>query len=108
MNELSKDYYANCKFSKPAVKKKKREVVRDATYYKVWNACNGTCQLCGSKQSLEMHHVLGRGKDLTNNYRYCIMLCWDCHHIKVHGNQKKYRPILLKKCEKIYRRTYGL
>lgn len=30
------------------------------------------------------------------------MLCHDCHHIKVHGNLKKYRPILLKIASNIY------
>lgn len=98
------EYYKTCAYPKPQTKKKKRETVTDRTYYKVWTACQGTCMLCGTKQNLEMHHVLGRGKDLTNNARYCLMLCTNCHHNKVHQNQKKYRPILLGICEKIYKR----
>ena len=66
------EYYKTCKFAKPTIKKHKRETVKDSTYYRVWNACNGTCQLCGTKQNLEMHHILGRGKELTNNYKLCI------------------------------------
>lgn len=104
MNELSKEYYLKCKFPKQAVKKKKREVVTDRTYYKVFTACKGTCVLCGARQNLELHHILGRGKDLTNNGSLCVMLCHNCHHIKVHGNLKKYRPILLKIASNIYKK----
>ena len=67
MNELSKEYYLKCAYPKQAVKKKKRETVKDVTYYKVFTACKGTCVLCGTKQNLELHHILRRGKDLTNN-----------------------------------------
>lgn len=97
------EYYKTCKFPKPNIKKHKREVVTDKTYYKVWNACHGTCVLCGVKTNLELHHILGRGKDLTNNYKLCVMLCNNCHHNKVHQNLKKYRPILLKLVKEIYR-----
>lgn len=96
--------YSNMMFSKPKSKKHKRLTVSDQTYYKVWNACQGSCVLCGTKQNLELHHVLGRGKDLTNNYRYCVMLCSNCHHNIVHQNNKHYKPILLRKCDKIYRK----
>ena len=44
----------------------------------------------------------GRGKDLTDNYRNCVMLCHNCHHNVVHGNLKKYRPILLEITKEIY------
>lgn len=97
------EYYKTCKFAKPTIKKHKRETVKDSTYYRVWNACNGTCQLCGTKQNLEMHHILGRGKELTNNYKLCIMLCHNCHHNIVHANLKKYRPILKKIAKEIYK-----
>lgn len=96
------EYYKKCAFPKPATKKKRRLTVSDKTYYRVFNACHGTCQLCPSKQYLELHHVLGRGKDLTDNYRYCVMLCHNCHHNKVHKNQKYYRPKLLKICKRLY------
>lgn len=96
------EYYKHCAFPKPKNKKKKRETVTDRTYYKVWTACQGTCMLCGAKQNLELHHVLGRGKDLTNNAKFCVMLCNTCHHQKVHQNLKKYRPILLEICKRLY------
>ena len=97
------EYYKICKFAKPQTKKKKKETVTDRTYYKVWNLCNGTCQLCGTRQSLELHHIRGRGKGLTNNYRNCVMLCTNCHHNIVHANLKKYRPILLKLVKEKYK-----
>ena len=97
------EYYKHCAFPKPTIKKHKRETVTDRTYYKVWNLCNGTCQLCGTKQSLELHHIRGRGKGLTNDYRNCIMLCSRCHKEIVHQNNKKYRPILLKIAKELYK-----
>lgn len=103
MNEKSKDYYTKCAYPKQAVKKKKREVVTDRTYYKTFTACKGTCVLCGTKQNLELHHILGRGKNLTNNANLCVMLCYNCHHNVVHANLKKYRPILIKIARDIYK-----
>lgn len=103
MNEKSREYYENCAFPKNFKKKHKTETVTDRTYYKVFTACKGTCQLCGSKHNLELHHVRGRGKNLTNNANYCLMLCNHCHHDVVHKNNKKYRPILLKICKEIYK-----
>jgi len=96
------DYYKNCAFPKPKAHKKRRETVSDETYKKVWQACDGSCVICGIKQDLQLHHVLGRGKNLTDNYRYCVMLCNNCHNGIVHKNNKKYRPILLKICKELY------
>lgn len=92
----------NCEFReygkiKPIKKvSKKREFVRPDTYYKVFNRDSGTCQLCGSHQTLELHHIFGRGENKTNNPCNCIMLCRNCHINIVHGNMKKYKPILSK------------
>lgn len=76
--------------------------VSKETYEKVFNACEGRCVLCGKARDLQLHHVLSRGKDLTDNPRYCVMLCMDCHLNKVHGNLKYYRPKLLEICEVLY------
>ena len=54
----------------------------------------GRCRLCGTNLNLHLHHINGRGKDLTNNIDNCIILCENCHLNIVHKNQKKYRPIL--------------
>ena len=99
------DYYKNCAFPKPRTKKKKRETVTDRTYYKVWTACDGTCQICGAKQGLQLHHIRYRSerKDLINNYLNCIMLCVKCHTM-VHGNKKYWQPILLRVAKKLYKK----
>ena len=78
----------------------KRIFVTDETYKKVYERDKGICQLCGTSQNLQLHHILGRGKTLTNDINNCIMLCENCHLNVVHKNQKKYRPILLEKNKK--------
>ena len=97
--------YSNMMFpkgSKIALKPKKETVSKD-TYLKVFKACKGKCVLCGTARNLELHHINGRGKNLTDNSDNCVMLCQNCHHNVVHANQKKYRPIL----QKIARKLYG-
>lgn len=96
------EYYKNCAFPKPTTKKHSTPKVSHETYQKVFEACKGSCALCGVKRNLELHHVLGRGKDLTDNYRYCLMLCGKCHHEVVHKSNKKYRKILLEICDELY------
>lgn len=75
---------------------KKRITVTKETYDKVIERDNYKCRLCGTTQNLQLHHIYGRGKDLTNDINNCIMLCMHCHLEVVHKNQKKYRPILKK------------
>ena len=96
------DYYKTCKYAKTPTKKHKRLVVSKETYNKVFEACKGKCVLCRTTQNLELHHILGRGKDLTDNYKYCVMLCNNCHHNKVHGNLKYYRPLLSEIAKQLY------
>lgn len=72
----------------------KRITVTQETYNKVMQRDNYKCRLCGTSLNLHLHHIDGRGKDLTNNIDNCIMLCENCHLNVVHKNQKKYRPIL--------------
>ena len=42
------------------------------------------------------------GRFLTDMPENCVMLCHDCHHNVVHGNNKKYRQILLDIASEIY------
>lgn len=77
----------------PKTKKKKKEIVKDSLYYEVFNR-DKVCQLCGTNKELQLHHIMGRGKGLTNNPRNCIMLCMTCHLYKVHKNQKMFRSML--------------
>lgn len=76
--------------------------VSKETYEKVFKSCNEMCVLCGKSVGLELHHILGRGRYLTDEPANCVMLCHDCHHNVVHGNLKKYRPILLDIAKEIY------
>lgn len=94
--------YTKMAFPKTPKKKHERLKVSAKTYNYVYKKCNGRCVLCGTTNFLELHHVLGRGKNLTDNYRYCVMLCERCHKGKVHTNLHQYRPILLEICKKIY------
>lgn len=89
-------------YPKPKNKKKRRETVKHSVYDEVYERDKGKCRLCGSTCDLQLHHINGRGKDLTNNPRNCIMLCRKCHLEVVHKNQKKYRPILNEKINKRY------
>lgn len=84
------------KTTKPIKKASKRRVtVTKQTYEYVYTRDDGRCVLCGLKRQLQLHHINGRGKELTNDINNCIMLCFDCHHNKVHKNNKYYRKILL-------------
>lgn len=74
---------------------KKRITVSRGTYEEVFLRDKGRCRLCGTNKNLHLHHILGRGKDKTDNPNNCIMLCQECHLNVVHKNNKKYRPILL-------------
>lgn len=97
------DYYKKCAFPKPQTKKKERARVTPETYDKVFNTCKGRCQLCGSTQMLEEHHIRYRSerKDLINDYTNLILLCAECHR-KVHTNKKYWQPILLEKARLLY------
>lgn len=44
-------------FPKQKLKKHRTETVTDKTYYTVYNRDKGKCQLCGSTQWLELHHI---------------------------------------------------
>lgn len=76
--------------------------VSKKTYEKVMKACREQCVLCGKTYPLQLHHVMGRGKYLTDEPTNCVMLCMNCHLNIVHQNLKKYRPILQEICKRIY------
>lgn len=92
--------YSNFAFPKIHTQKHKTETVKDSVYNEVFERDKGKCQLCGTTQNLHLHHIEGRGKNLTNNVKNCIMLCENCHLNKVHKNQKKYRKILKEKIQR--------
>lgn len=60
------------------------------------------CEVCGSRQYLEVHHIKTRGSggdDVPDNL---IRLCWICHRKAHDGNLSKF---FLK--ERARRREYG-
>lgn len=60
------------------------------------------CLLCGNQneQQLIMHHI--RYSGVRNTYDGNIArLCTVCH-IKAHKNEKKYKPILIRKVNELY------
>lgn len=97
------EYYKHCAFPKPTMKKHKRAVVSEKTYYKVYKACKGQCVLCGGKD-IQAHHIRYRSerKDLINEPTNMVMLC-TAHHLEVHSNKKYWQPILLEIAKDIYK-----
>ncbi len=88
---LDKEY----KKSTPIKKvRKNKERVSPETYNKVFTRDKGECSICGNQQTLQLHHIFGRGKGKTDNPDNCIMLCAHCHLDVVHKNMKKWMPIL--------------
>lgn len=75
---------------------KKRIFVSGITYLYVFNRDNQKCQLCGTSNNLQLHHIIYRSQDkkLIDEPNNCIMLCGDCHRL-VHSNKDKWQPILM-------------
>lgn len=98
---VQNDCYIGCgkkeyKKIKPIKKiSSKKTSVSKNTYDTVFKRDKGKCKLCGNSKDLHLHHILGRGKNLTDNIENCIILCQNCHLNIVHKNNKKYRPILI-------------
>lgn len=87
------------KRNKPIKKVSKKKVkVSKETYQKVYERDKGICQLCGSSQNIEAHHIRYRSerKDLIDEPTNLIFLCKKCH-ILVHSNKHYWQSILLEK-----------
>lgn len=52
------------------------------------------CQLCGSTNWLEIHHIVYRSENGSNDERNLIRLCKQCH-MMVHSNKKRWQPFLI-------------
>jgi len=58
------------------------------------------CQLCGSPNWLEIHHIVYRSERGSNDERNLIRLC-KYHHQLVHSNKKRWQPYLIQhQCKK--------
>ncbi len=73
----------------------------DKQVYKIVLEVQEYCLLCGYGGDLVMHHVRfgagGRKTYVGNIARLCVTC-----HLKVHANDKKYRPILITKVNRIH------
>ncbi len=69
--------------------------MKDKEIYKMIADTQPWCQLCGSTNWLEIHHIVYRSEGGSNDERNLIRLCKNCH-IMVHSNKKKWQPFLLK------------
>ena len=52
------------------------------------------CQLCGSTNWLEIHHIVYRSEGGSNDERNLIRLC-KYHHQMVHSNKRRWQPYLI-------------
>lgn len=58
------------------------------------------CQLCGSTNWLEIHHIVYRSENGSNDEKNLIRLC-KYHHMEVHSNKTKWQPFLIEhQCKK--------
>jgi 5-methylcytosine-specific restriction endonuclease McrA len=89
------------KKSKPINKIGKHRYTVSKTTYNTVLERDKCCRLCGSFRNLELHHIKGRGRYLTDDVNNCIMLCRHCHHNVVHKNMNKYRVIFRKMIEEM-------
>lgn len=58
------------------------------------------CYLCGSKTRLDIHHIIFKRNGGKYTLENCVLLCWECHHVKLHKNkenEKHYTRIIIEK-----------
>jgi len=66
---------------------------------------NYTCQICGSRENIIVHHKKGLK---SNNLKDLITLCRICHYL-VHNNKENKKNIfILRACEIIELRNNGI
>lgn len=58
------------------------------------------CRMCGTKRSLQIHHIryrselAGLSNDVIHDYWNLALMCRDCHD-KIHSNKRVWQPLLL-------------
>lgn len=83
----------------------KKETKRDKKIYQKIVEEQPYCQLCGSTNWLEIHHIVYRSENGSNDDRNLIRLC-KYHHQEVHSNKKKWQPFLIQMQQRRYKEYF--
>ena len=60
--------------------------IKKAVRKQVWDRAKGNCEECGAGHSLEIHHMIPRSRDGTNDISNLQLLCEKCHTEKKVSN----------------------
>ena len=61
---------------------------------------DGLCIICG-RPAVDLHHIMFKSRSGNNTAYNLVCVCRRCHSM-IHGNNKKWFPILLKHQRKHY------
>lgn len=70
--------------------------IEDKKVYEYISELEPYCQLCGSTNLLQRHHIFYRSQGGLTIKENLIVLCDRCHRL-VHSNKKYWQEILIKK-----------
>lgn len=72
--------------------------LNQTTRQKVYNRANRSCEICGSKSGLQIHHIVKRSQTGKDDLDNLILLCWQHHHGTkgVHGRDGHALDLRLK------------
>ena len=59
---------------------------------KVLERSGGGCEICGSFNGVQFHHMIGGGgkRKQCETEHSVILLCYNCHHIRWHGGDTDF------------------
>lgn len=72
-------------YKKKNKKAKKNSQITKRAYNYTLRRDKGRCVVCSSKKSLECHHIISRGNGGTGDPSNLVMLCKECHYVKIHS-----------------------
>ena len=69
----------------------------------ILNRDDETCQICGTRSNLHVHHIVFRSQGGTDDHDNLITLCEKDHRLHAHGIEaKKYQDLF----KQIIKQTY--
>lgn len=78
-----------------------KKSTHDSLYNAVAEIYGDKCFLCGDEHAwLDRHHVRFRRNGGKFTVENVVLLCWQCHHVKLHENKESeryYTELILKK-----------